>query len=158
REFLERPEAALENVAHHVGGLAGVLVGKQFAVGGEDVDALPRGAASAFAWALVGDGAEELALGVVAAALIPVVGADGDEILCGPPDDLGVGEGERTARDPVVSGTAERVPVHLPQEDGLALLRGQLAGAPQVGQPGDGGPRLLGLARFDDLAEFVEVL
>src|SRR5206468_107686 len=89
--------------------MASVLVGEQLAVGGEAVDALAGRAALALARPLVGDGAEEFALAVVAAALIPVVGGDGHILLGGHPNDFGVGEGERTARDPVVSGTAQRV-------------------------------------------------
>src|SRR5262249_59691845 len=72
-----------------------------------------------------------------------VVGADGDELLAGQADHFLVGEGERTARDPVVSGTAERVAIHLPQQDRFAEPGGLPASLPEVGPPGDGGPCVL---------------
>src|SRR5205085_373576 len=64
----------------------------------------------------------------------------------------------RTARDPVVSDTAERVPVHLPEQDGLAGPGGLPPRLPEVGPPGDGRPAVLARRGADDLAEGVEAV
>src|SRR5262249_3326155 len=130
---------ARQGVAQHLEHDLRVLVvagGPQLPRRRQAGDPLPRAAAGTLARALVGHLAEEGALVVVPAALIPVVPGHGDERLFGQADDLGVGEGERTARDAVVSGTAERVPVHLPQQDRLALRRRLPARIPQAGARG----------------------
>src|SRR5205823_9098335 len=99
------------------------------------IDALPRRAACALARPLVGDAAEKLPFGIIAAALVPVVAGDRDVLLVRHADDVRVRERERTARDAVVSGTAERMAVHFPQDQGLALGGGFRAGLPEARQP-----------------------
>jgi hypothetical protein len=123
--------------------VAGVLVGEKRTVGGEAVDALPRAAAVAFARALIGDRAKELAFLVLAAPLIPVVGDDRDEVVLDELLNAWIGKSERTARDAVVSSAAERVPVHLPQQDRFAFRGGFLAGFGQTHAPTDGEPCIL---------------
>src|SRR5262249_59614109 len=115
-------------------------------------------AAVALARPLVGDLAEEFPLVVLAAALVPVVGDDGYELVAGHADDVLVGERERTARDAVVSDTAERVAVHLPQEDRLALGGGPLPGLPQARQPGDFRPAVLARLRLDERVQRGELV
>src|SRR5206468_1556744 len=73
RQPLPLAQGVPQYVAHHVGRLSGVFVGQQLAVGRETVDPLAGIAVLALARPLVGDLAEELAFGVVAAALVPVV-------------------------------------------------------------------------------------
>src|SRR6185369_3707142 len=119
-QFLEIGERFFEDAAHHVGVVV-IAIAEQLAVGGEDVDALPCRAALALAWALIGDLAEEFTLGVLLAALIPVVAGHGHKLLLGHADHFGVGECGHTAHDAVVSGTAERMAVHLPKENRFAL-------------------------------------
>src|SRR5262249_62192722 len=96
-----------------------------------------------------GDLAEEGSLVVVAAALIPVVAGHGDERLPGQADEVRIGEGKHTARDTVVSGAAQRVPVHLPEQDRLALRRRLPARLPQAGLPGARRPPVLTGDRLD---------
>src|SRR5262249_25241471 len=107
---------------------------------------------------LVGDAAEELAHGIIPTALVPVVAGDGNEMLIGPADDLGIGESERTARDAVVSGTAERMAVHFPKQDRLTLRGGELAGLPQIGLPADLCPLVLARTGLDEGEQLVELL
>jgi len=97
-------------------------VSEQFAVRRQAVNALTRRTAVALARALVGDLAEKLSFGVFAPALIPIIGSDRYIRFPREFDDLIVGKSERTARDSVVSGTAQRVTVHFPKEDRLTLL------------------------------------
>src|SRR5439155_15720717 len=130
----------------------------QFAVGREAVNALAGRTAITFARTLAGNAAEELALGVLAAALVPVIARDGHVFLTGHPDDVGVRESERTARNPVVSGTPERMAVHLPKEDRLAVPGGLLPGLPQVRHPRNLGPLVLGLVGLDKRLHVGELL
>src|SRR4029079_15228566 len=116
------------------------------------------GAAFALPWPLVGDGTEELALCVIAAALVPVVGGHRHVIVGRHADDVRIGERERTARDAVVSGTPERMPVHLPQENRLALLPRDAAGLREVHQPRDRRPRFFPWTRLDERLEFGELV
>jgi hypothetical protein len=87
-------------------------------------------AANPFLGTLIGDLAKKLTLGVLASALIPVVGDDRNEILLDDALNVVIGESERTARDSVVSSTAERMSVHLPQKNWLALGSGFFASFP----------------------------
>ena len=100
-------------------------------------------------WSLIGDFTEKLTFSILAAALIPVVGDDRDEIVFDDLLDIIVGECERTARDSIVSSTAERMPVHLPQKNRLALGRCFLASLPQVGLPADLEPFVVLFGRRD---------
>jgi hypothetical protein len=134
-------------------GVAGVLVSQKSAAGGQAVDALASRSAFSLARSLVGNGAEELALGVFSPPLVPVVGGDGNELVAGETDDLGVGEDERTARDAVVSRAAEGVSVHFPQQDGLAFRGSQPPCLPQAGSPGNRQPGFVAVARRDQLVQ-----
>src|SRR5262249_60763054 len=67
-------------------------------------------------------------------------------------------EGQPPARHAVVSGAAERVAIHLPQEDRLAFLRRELARLPQARLPGDQRPLVLALAGLDERLQFLELL
>jgi len=55
---------------------------------------------------------------------------------------LRIGEGERTAQDCIASSTAQRMAIHLPQQDWLPFSGGKLSCVPQAGKPGNAGPCL----------------
>src|SRR5205085_2952785 len=100
--------------------LSGVLEGKKPAAGGQAIDALPGRAAivaRAAPSSLVRYPAEELALCVLAAPLVPIVAYHRDEMRPRQADDFRIGEGEHTARHAVVSGTTQRIAVHLPEQN-----------------------------------------
>ena len=142
----------------HVVGLLAILAGQQLAGRGQTVDSLARLPLAAPVGVLLGHAAEKGALGVTAPALIPIVAGDGDEFLADELDDFLIGESERTARDAVVSGAAERMAVHLPQQDGLALCRGLSPRFPQVRQPGDAVPARFFLRRLDQQMQIGELI
>src|SRR5438105_9159698 len=119
------------------------------AAGRENVDALPSRAAFAFPRPLVGDLAEELTLVVVAPPLVPIVSGHGNERFSSKSDECRVGEGERPARHTIVSGTAERIPVHFPEKDRLALRRRLLARLPKIRQPRNLIPFVFGCTGLD---------
>jgi hypothetical protein len=83
-------QAVAKDFAHYLRTSAGIVVGQKFAVGCETINPLASAATAAFAWALVGHGAEELSFCVAPAPLIPIVGGDGDKFAGGEADDLGV--------------------------------------------------------------------
>src|SRR5262249_35017015 len=153
-----RGEGIAEHLAHDRGILTGVLVGEQLAVRRQAVDSLPGGTALTLARPLVGDLAEELADGIVAAPLVPVVGTDRHEVLRRHADDFSIGESGLTARNHVVSTTAERMAVHFPEQDRLPLCRGLLACLPEIGLPGNAGPPVLAGLRLDHGPQTVELI
>lgn len=114
RELLPFTKRLLDGIERGLGVLTGVLVREEFAVRRQAINALAGRTPFALSRTLVGHAAEKPPLGVLAAALVPVVGDDRDEVVFDDLLNVVIGEGERTARDSVVSGAAERVPVHLP--------------------------------------------
>src|SRR5947207_9198705 len=92
RQLAERLEPLVYHRAHDVRVLM-IAIDQKLAGSGEDVDALARRAALALAGTLIGDRAEELALVVLAAALVPVVAGDGDELFARQLDQRRVGKG-----------------------------------------------------------------
>src|SRR5262249_10586062 len=111
---------------------------------------LARSAAGASSRALVGDLSEKLSLGVLTAALVPVVAGHGHEVLLDEALNLRIGKGELPAHDAIVSGAAQQAAVHLPPEDRAALRGRLLPGLPEVRQPGNLGPFCLAGVRLDD--------
>ncbi len=85
---------------------------------------------------LLGYFPEELAVLVGLAMQIPLVAGVWYEGGLDLPNDLRVREYERTARDSVVSGAAERMPVHHPHKKGLMLAGRHPAGFAEIGLPG----------------------
>ena len=135
-----------------------IAVGQELAGGRENVHALPRGAALAFTRSLVGDFAEELPLGVLTAALIPVITGHRDELLLGQTNDIRISKSEHTAHDAIVSDAAERMAVHLPKQNRLALGGGLGPRLSQARQPGDLQKLLFIGARFDQRTKVGKLL
>jgi hypothetical protein len=123
--------------------LAGVLVRQELALRSQAVDTLASRAVFSCARSLVGYLAEKGALGIPAPALVPIVANDRDKLFIGKADDLRIGKSERTARDAVVSGTSQRIAVHLPEENRLVLGLGLVARLGQIGKPVDFQPFFL---------------
>jgi len=155
REFAPFPQAFLQQVAHGGRILANIFVGEQFAAGAQTIDSLAGVAAFAFARSLVRHADEEFSFRILPASLVPIVRGNSDVVLAGDADDVGVGEGERTARHTVVSGAAKRMPVHFPKQNGFAHGGSAGAGFPQAGEPRDAGPFLLERLWFDEGVELL---
>src|SRR5262249_44086017 len=90
RQAVPLGQTFLEDVAHHVGVLP-VPVRQNLTVGGEAVNTLSRTAARTLAAGGVGDLAEELALPVLPAALVPVITGYGDVLFVGHADNVAIG-------------------------------------------------------------------
>src|SRR5262249_51911919 len=87
-----------------------------------------------------------------------IIAGDGNEAGVGQADDFRIGENERTARDAVVSGTAERMTIHLPHQDRLTLLRGLSPRFPEIDLPQDLFPLLLYRLWLDQPVQFFELI
>lgn len=114
-----------------------IAIGQEFPRGGEDIHALSGRATLAMARTLIGHFAEKIAFRILAAALIPIVGSHGNKLGLGKSNDIGIGEGEHTAHDAIVSGAAQGMAVHFPKKDRFAL-RGRLSPRfSKAGEPGN---------------------
>ena len=71
---------------------------------------------------MTGDLSIEFALRVFLSALVRLVDCDGYEPCLEQFDNVGLGEGRLTVEYTVVSGAAQRMAVHRPNEDGLFLF------------------------------------
>src|SRR5439155_21105638 len=155
------PPAIERRLKHdaHAARLARVDRGEELSVGGEDIAALPgpRRVGPAAIVPLLGDVPEEDSLVVLSSLQHGAVFRHGNELLAGEADHRRVAEGLRTAGHAVVSRTPERAAVHRPEEDRLALLRGQPARLAQIGPPGDRPPVRLPGSRPDERQELPEV-
>lgn len=96
-----------------------------------------------FIAALPGDYSEQAALIVVLILQTRIIDGDGDKAVVEQADDAAVCKGERTARYPVVSHTAQRVSIHGEDEHRLTGARSLLATLPKLADPGNLGPGLL---------------
>ena len=150
-------QSLTQNFPHHFRTLPGIFVGQELAARGQAINTLARIAALAFARALVGHLAEEFSLRVATTTLIPIVRSNRNVVARGKTDDLRIGKGERTARNTVVSGATERVPVHLPKDDRFAFARGLVTGVPKTDAPWDTHPLLFLGLWFDNRMELLEL-
>lgn len=80
---------------------------------------------------------EPVARGGAAVLQFVGVASVGDKLGLQALDNAGVAEEGRTVQDAVVSSTAERMPVHNPEEQRFALLLCLLSRPHQVGAPGN---------------------
>ena len=89
--------------------------------------------------------AQELPFYVVLALQAGIVHCHRHESLIQKPNDLGIGEYERTARDAIVSHASKGMSVHRPDENRLSLPRRLLPAFPEFSEPIHLCPRFLGL-------------
>ena len=139
---LSPPFQALLEHFQERGGIPRVDGPQQFSLRGTRVQSLPggRGFGAPAIMALLRDEAEELALGVFLRLGVAAVVRNGNVGIVEDPDNFGMGENGLTARDAIVSDTAERVAVHRPDEH-RSVYRGRATpGRPEVCLPADIGP------------------
>src|SRR5690606_15268765 len=108
---------------------------QELAVGRGDVKTL-RGPLEIVARALPGDLAIELSFRVLLTALIRLIDGDRNELGLQQLNNFWLGECRRTVEHAVVSRTAERMPIHGPNEDRLLLLTRNLLRVKQGDFPG----------------------
>ena len=127
----------------HAFGTTIVCVGEEFAVCGGYVETLRGAVFEVVTGSLAGDLAIVIALGILLAALIRLIDGDGNETGLQQFNDLGIGESRLTVEHSIVSRTAQRVPVHGPDEDRFLLFGRSSLGLEQGNFPGNGPPRFV---------------